>query len=85
MQARHRHHHSSERPKTFTKTLESCSRSSGIGVHDAVETAFTNSRNMQVVSIVIAVLSIIIVITIVASGGSRSSDRNLPGISGKIC
>jgi hypothetical protein len=42
MPARHRHHHSSERPKTFTMTLVSCSRSSGIGVHDAVETAFTN-------------------------------------------
>jgi hypothetical protein len=41
MQTRHRHHHSSERPKTFTMTLESFSRSSGIGVHDALETAFT--------------------------------------------
>ncbi len=28
-------------------TLESCSRSSGICVHDAVETAFTNSRNLH--------------------------------------
>jgi hypothetical protein len=47
MPARHRHHHSSERPKTFTMTLECCSRSSGSCVHDALETAFTNSRNMQ--------------------------------------
>jgi hypothetical protein len=29
-------------------TLESCSRSSGICVHDALETAFTNSRNMHI-------------------------------------
>ncbi len=28
----------------------SCSRSSGIGVHDALETAFTMDRNMQLVA-----------------------------------
>jgi len=50
MPARHRHHHSSEWPKTFTMTLESCSRSFGTCVHDALETAFTHSRNMQITS-----------------------------------
>jgi len=47
MPARHRNHYSSERPKTFTMTLESCSRSLGISAHDALETAFTLRRNMQ--------------------------------------
>jgi hypothetical protein len=47
MPERHRHHHSSEQPKSFTMTLESCSRSSGIRVHDALETAITIGRNMQ--------------------------------------
>jgi hypothetical protein len=48
MPARHRHLHSSERRKSFTITLESCSRSAGICVHDAMETVTTMSRNMQV-------------------------------------
>jgi hypothetical protein len=47
MPARHRHHHSSTRRKSFTITLESCSRSSGIRVHDALETVNTIDRNMQ--------------------------------------
>jgi hypothetical protein len=47
MPARHRHHHSSERRKSFTITLESCSRSSGIRVHDALETVTTIDRNMH--------------------------------------
>jgi hypothetical protein len=51
MPARHRHHHSSGRRNTFTITLESCSRSAGICVHDALETVTTNDRNMQSISI----------------------------------
>ena len=47
MPERHRHHDSTERRKLFTITLESCSRSGGIRVHDAVETVITMSRNMQ--------------------------------------
>jgi hypothetical protein len=47
MPARHRHHNSTERRKLFTITLESCSRSAGIRVHDALETVITMSRNMQ--------------------------------------
>lgn len=47
MPARHRHHHSSERRKSFTITLESCTRSAGICVHDALETVTTMDRNMQ--------------------------------------
>jgi hypothetical protein len=47
MPARHRHHDSTERRKLFTITLESCSRSAGIRVHDAVETVITMSRNMH--------------------------------------
>jgi len=47
MPARHRHHHSSEQRQSFTITLQSRSRSLGICVHDALETAFTNDRNMQ--------------------------------------
>jgi hypothetical protein len=47
MPARHCHHDSTERRKLFTITLESCSRSAGSGVHDAVETVITMSRNMQ--------------------------------------
>jgi hypothetical protein len=44
---RHRHHDSTERQTLFTVTLESCSRSGGIRVHDAVETVITMSRNMH--------------------------------------
>jgi hypothetical protein len=47
MPERHRHHDSTERRKLFTITLESCSRSGGIRVHDAVETVITMSRNMH--------------------------------------
>jgi hypothetical protein len=47
MPERHRHHDSTERRKLFTITLESCSRSGGIRVHDAVETVITMSRNTQ--------------------------------------
>jgi hypothetical protein len=47
MPERHRHHDSTERRKLFTITLESCSRSGGIRVHDAVETVITMRRNMQ--------------------------------------
>jgi hypothetical protein len=47
MPAQHRHHHSSERRKSFTITLESRTRSAGICVHDALETATTMSRNMH--------------------------------------
>jgi len=47
MPARHRHHDSTEHRKLFTITLESCSRSAGIRVHDAVETVITMSRNMH--------------------------------------
>jgi hypothetical protein len=47
MPARHRHYNSTERRKLFTITLESCSRSAGIRVHDALETVITMSRNMQ--------------------------------------
>jgi hypothetical protein len=47
MPARHRHHHSSARRKSFTITLESCSRSSGIRVHDALETVSAIDRNMH--------------------------------------
>jgi hypothetical protein len=47
MPARHRHHHSTERRKLFTITLESCSRPPGIRVHDALETVITMSRNMH--------------------------------------
>jgi len=47
MPARHRHHHSSEQRQSFTITLQSRSRSLGICVHDALETAFTNDRNMH--------------------------------------
>jgi hypothetical protein len=43
-----RHHHdSTERRKLFTITLESCSRSGGIRVQDAVETVINMSRNRQ--------------------------------------
>jgi hypothetical protein len=49
--ARHRRHHSSEQRKSFTITLESCSRSPGICVHDALETATTIDRNVQHVAI----------------------------------
>jgi hypothetical protein len=47
MPARHRHHDSSEQRKSFTITPESCSRSAGICVHDALETVTTNDRNMH--------------------------------------
>jgi len=47
MPERHRHHDSTERRKLFTIALESCSRSGGIRVHDALETVITMSRNMQ--------------------------------------
>jgi hypothetical protein len=47
MPARHRHHDSTERRKLFTITLESCSRSGGIGINFAVETVITMSRNMH--------------------------------------
>ena len=47
MPARHRHHHSTERRKSFTITPESCSRSAGIRVRDALETVITMARNMQ--------------------------------------
>jgi hypothetical protein len=47
MPARHRERHSTARPKTFTITMEWCSRPPGIRVHDALETAFTIDRNMQ--------------------------------------
>jgi hypothetical protein len=47
MPERHRHHDSTERRELFTITLESCSRSGGIRVHDEVETVITMSRNMQ--------------------------------------
>jgi hypothetical protein len=50
MPARHRYHHSSEARKTFTITLESCSRSAGIRVHDALETVTTIERNMQLLA-----------------------------------
>jgi hypothetical protein len=43
----HRHHDSTERRKLFTITLESCSRSGGIHVHDAVETVIMMSHNMH--------------------------------------
>jgi len=52
MPARQRHHDSTERRKLFTITLESCSRSAGIRVHNAVETVITMSRNMQVRQII---------------------------------
>jgi hypothetical protein len=45
MPARHRHRRSSERRKSITITLESCSRSVGIRVHDALETVNTMSRH----------------------------------------
>jgi len=47
MPVRHRHRHSSERRKSITITLESCSRSVGIRVHDALETVNTMRRNMH--------------------------------------
>jgi hypothetical protein len=47
MPARHRHRRSSERRKSITITLESCLRSAGIRVHDALETVNTMHRNMQ--------------------------------------
>jgi hypothetical protein len=47
MPARHHHHDSTEQRKLFTITLETCSRSGGTRVHDAVETVITISRNMQ--------------------------------------
>jgi hypothetical protein len=47
MPERHRHHDSTERRKLFTITLESCLRSGGIRVHDAVETVITMNRNTQ--------------------------------------
>jgi len=47
MPARHRYHHFSETGKTFTITLESCSRSAGIRAHDVLETATTIERNMH--------------------------------------
>jgi hypothetical protein len=48
MPERHRHHDSTERRELFTITLESCSRSGGIRVHDEVETVITMSRNMHI-------------------------------------
>jgi hypothetical protein len=50
MPARHRERHSSAHPKTFTITLELCSRPPGIRVHDALETVITMLRNMQPVN-----------------------------------
>jgi len=47
MPARHRHRHSSEHRKLITITLESCSRSAGICVHDALEAVNTMRRNTQ--------------------------------------
>jgi hypothetical protein len=47
MPARHRERHSTAFPKTFTITMEWCSRTHGIRVHDALETANTMRRNMQ--------------------------------------
>jgi hypothetical protein len=47
MLARHRHHDSSETRKMFTITLESCSRSAEIRVHNALETVTTIDRNMH--------------------------------------
>jgi hypothetical protein len=34
-------------PKVFTLSLESCSHLAGIGIHVAVETLITMSRNTQ--------------------------------------
>jgi hypothetical protein len=48
MPARHREHHSTAHPKTFTITLERYSHPAGICVHDALETVNTIDRNMQV-------------------------------------
>jgi hypothetical protein len=45
--ARHRHRHSSEGRKLIAITLESCSRSAGICVLDALETVNTMRRNMH--------------------------------------
>jgi tRNA A58 N-methylase Trm61 len=47
MPARHRHRHSSERGKSITITMGSCSRSIGIRVHDVLETVNTMRRNMH--------------------------------------
>jgi hypothetical protein len=47
MPALHRHRHSSERGKSITITMESCSRSVGIRVHDVLETVKTMRRNMH--------------------------------------
>ena len=45
MPERHRHHDSTERRKLFTITLDSCSRSGGIRVHDEMETVITMPRH----------------------------------------
>jgi hypothetical protein len=75
MPERHRHHDSTERRELFTITLESCSRSGGIRVHDEVETVITMSRNMQAPSLSIG-------------SRRRQSDRRLPstptGIEGGV-
>jgi hypothetical protein len=47
MPARHRERHSTAHLKTFTITMESCSRPAGIRVHDALETVNTIDRNMH--------------------------------------
>jgi hypothetical protein len=47
MPERHRHQDSTKRRKLFTTSLESCSPSAGIRVHDAVETVITVRRNMH--------------------------------------
>jgi hypothetical protein len=47
MPTRHRHRHSSERGKSITITMGSCSRSVGIRVHDALEIVNTMRRNMH--------------------------------------
>jgi hypothetical protein len=45
-----RHHHSAERRKTFTITLESCSRPAGICVHDALETVNTMRADQNAIA-----------------------------------
>jgi hypothetical protein len=47
MPAWQRERYSSTLPKSFTITLEFCSRSAGFSVHIALETPFTKTRNMQ--------------------------------------
>jgi hypothetical protein len=47
MPAQHREHLYAPPQKSFTFSLESCSRSTGISVHVTAETSFTMSRNMQ--------------------------------------